>query len=180
MKMKNKIKIIILICFACILLIFIGYRYHKMNSGIPQKFKNEVFNVNEEVKLDNINIKITDFKLINNKGTSTININFYTKNIGNNDVNVSDLIYDSKILYKNIIIDVPCNVEDREDNIVKCKSEKNITLSYKFPYESMEDNIKFYPSKKLYKNQIKEYIENHLLMCEKAIEIGCENIKNIN
>ncbi|WP_346880397.1 hypothetical protein [Clostridium sp. UBA3061] len=177
MRHKNKIKIIISLCLSCVLLLFICYRYYKMNFGVPQKFKNEVFMMDDQVKLDSTDIKITDCKLTNNKSTNIISINLYIKNTSNKDVNINDLIYQSKTLYKDTIIEVPYTIEGNEDNIVKYNDEKNITLSYIFPYEAIDDNIKFYPGKQLYEHQIKDYIENHLLMYEKSIEINCEDIK---
>ncbi|MEG2656910.1 MAG: hypothetical protein RSA29_14540 [Clostridium sp.] len=175
-KHETKIKIVISLCIGCILLLFICYRYHKMNLGIPQKFKNEVFRMDDQVKLDSIDIKITDFKLINDKNNNIISVNILIDNTNVEDINIKSLIYNSKILYKNTLIDVPCSVEGNEDNIVSGNNEKNITISYRFPYDSIEDNIKFYPSKQLYEQQIKGYIENHLLMYEKAIEVDCMGV----
>lgn len=171
--MHNKsVKVIIFICLSCIFLLFIGYRYHKMNAHIPQKFKNEVFTMNEQVSLDNITIEITDFKLTNDKNANIISVNLNIDNVSNNDINIYSLIYHSKILYKNTLVEVPFNVENNEDTLIKYGTKKNITISYMFPYESIDDNIKFYPSKQLYEQEIQNYLENHLLMYEKSIEIN--------
>lgn len=172
MKKQTKLLIGISVCF--IIIFGICYQYYRINSGVPRNYKTEKYSMEEVIKLDDLEIKINDFYKDVNKSNelqSIYTIDLTIKNVCNEEKNVRELLFNSKLLQGDCIIEVSENIKENINNcIIKSQEEKRMQINYSFPLGEEKDKAEFYFPKEFYKNEIKSYLKD-LKMCEKYVEL---------
>lgn len=180
--MKRRSKIYIGIGISLIVALGICYQYYRINSGVPREYNIQKYSMGEVVKLDDFEVIVNNFTVAENKEyidakengnpDKLYTVDFTIKNISNEDKPIKLFIAKSSILCGLKVVEIP--LEIRSEDIMsslKSQEKKDIRLTYE-GYETDEDAVfEFYPSKELYRNEIKKDLEN-LKMHEKYVVLN--------
>ena len=182
---KRKIYIIIIIILIC-LLSFCGYRYYKINKNVPRKYIIDHYSTGENVKLDNVDIKVKSFEKvqrdIESDGDDNIEcvLEINIKNTNKNSINLAPLIEESK-LSLGVFYQDYCNITGDFKKIKKLlpNEDVNLTFTYTIPkrvikYSNNKSDFQFYIAKSLYKEQIVEKMKDFKLY-GKCVELRVNN-----
>ena len=150
-----------------ILIICIGiasaliYRYKEINKGIPNSYEKQAYQINEDVDLDDLEIKVESYDIVKGSDEATndkIFLRAQIKNESSNVIDASSLMFNSKLSDGFEYLD-SFNIEEKDRERLKALKSKE-TLQFSVYYSSapgrmnFDDGLKFYISNELYKNQI--------------------------
>lgn len=175
-----------LACISTIIVIlgvFVIVRYNTVNLNIPKNYKLDAYSLNEELILDDMSIKVNDYKvyerdtLIDGDNHFEITLKVSVKNITKGVINLSNLLIKDKISYKTYYQDYS-DVEGDYSKIRNLKPQESTDLEIKYLLfrDEIEQlgaggKLRFYPPKNSFKNQIiNEYNNGYLY--GKYVELG--------
>lgn len=188
MKIRNKTKYTIYIVLALSILSLAVFRYNIINNGIPKEYMIDEYSMNEPINLDNILLEVTSIKFdqhrkpIDGDENQEVILDLNIKNISNNEVDVREIVESSE-MSKGIYSEDYCDVSGDVKKITKLpvNNEINITLKYVLFSNNLnkvekDNQYKFYISKDLYKEQIKDIAKKGKLY-GKCVKLGGDIIE---
>lgn len=174
---KRKNSIVIIAIVVCMVGAFF-YRYQKINKNVAKAYEKQEYKIGEEIKLDNLKLVIKSYKFVqHNKGDNVdVTLQLGVKNISEKTIDVSPLIYNSKLATEFEYQDTP-NIEAEDLKHIKnlrANDEIDLTISYSVlarVMENLKDNgeFKFYIANDLYKKDIIKKYEEDLKLYSKYI-----------
>lgn len=149
----------IIVVLAVLITVLAGTRYYKINSGIPKKYYEDKYSINEWVDVGNSKIKIEEYDISENLEDNTkVEVLLSVKNLDPN-FNINYLtnsilsIGGNQSIFSGIVSE-----EDLND-------EKKIQMCFEFYRVKVEngDEVRFNIARDLYLKQVKDmYYDNKL------------------